>query len=59
MEAVGCGDASRLELDCEFDGHTSPDVVKVHHLLYGLLNEWLASRWGNEDADRSIGFKVG
>jgi len=44
---------------CSFDGHESPDIEKVHHLLYGLLNEWLSSRWGEQDSKRSLGFQLG
>jgi hypothetical protein len=44
---------------CTFDGMDSPDISKVHDLLYGLLNEWLTSRWGDPDTKRSIGFHLG
>ncbi|WP_313136963.1 hypothetical protein [Paracoccus jeotgali] len=44
---------------CTFDGMESPDVSKVHDLLYELLNKWLMSRWGEPDPKRSIGFHLG
>lgn len=44
---------------CSFDGYESPDIEKVHHLLYGLLNDWLTSRWGDPETKRTLGFKLG
>ena len=43
---------------CSFDGLESPDIEKVHHLLHGLLNEWLTSRWGETEAKRPFGFQL-
>ena len=44
---------------CTFDGKESPDISKVHDLLFELLNNWLKARWGDPDSKRSIGFHLG
>lgn len=45
-------------VSCAFDGKNSPDISKVHDLLYRLLNDWLTSRWGDSVGKQQIGFRT-